>query len=240
MITSHPALPVEPLPQPFPVAGAPAGTTLELIDIERSWGPRKVLDGASLAVPAGAVVWLGGRNGAGKTTLLRIAAGILVPDRGSISLDGLHPERDRRAYYRRLGYLSAGDRGLYARLSVRQNIDLAARLAQVPRCDRQALVELGIEGFELEELAKRRVDRLSMGQRQRVRLAMTFVHAPQLVLLDEPHTSLDDEALRLLEARMFECTLRGGSVLWCSPTIESLPLPANLRYRMTDGKVNPA
>ena len=78
------------------------------------------------------------------------------------------------------------------------------------------------------------------GQRQRVRLAMTFVHEPQVVLLDEPHTSLDDEALELVEAAMGECTLRGGSVLWCSPAAGSLPLPANVRYVIAEGKVSRA
>src|SRR5205807_495955 len=215
MITSDPALPVESLQAPILTDAGPAAPALELVGIERSWGPRRVLDGASLTLPEATVAWLGGRNGAGKTTLLRIAAGILFPDRGSISLCGLHPEHDRRAYHRRLGFLAAGDRGMYARLSVVQNLDLAARLAQVRRRDRTRLVEQGIARFELQSLARRRVDRLSMGQRQRVRLAMTFVHEPQVVLLDEPHTSLDDEALELVEAAMGECTLRGGSVLWC-------------------------
>jgi ABC-2 type transport system ATP-binding protein len=191
-------------------------------------------------VPEGTVVWLGGRNGAGKTTLMRIAVGILIPNSGSISMRGLHPDRDRRAYHQRLGFLPAGDRGMYARLTVAQNIELACRLALVRRRDRTRLVDRGLARFELGELAKRRVDRLSMGQRQRVRLAMTFVHEPDVVLLDEPHTSLDDPALDLVEAAMFECTLRGGSVLWCSPASKSLPLPANLHFEISDGRVSEA
>jgi ABC-type uncharacterized transport system ATPase subunit len=61
-----------------------------------------------------------------------------------------------------------------------------------------------------------------------------------VVLLDEPHTSLDDAALELLETAMFESALRGASILWCSPAAKSLPLPANLRYLMSDGKVRAA
>lgn len=239
MLTGESTLPAPP--QDGPVhAQAPDAAALALLGIERWFGPRQVLSGASLAVPRGSVVWLGGRNGAGKTTLLRVAAGILIPNRGTISLGGLHPDRDRRAYHRQLGFLPAGDRGMYARLMVRQNIELAARLAQVRRRHRQQLVAQAIARFELQELAERRVDRLSMGQRQRVRLGMTFVHEPAVVLLDEPHTSLDDPALELLEAAMFDCTLRGGSVLWCSPVSKSLPLPANLRYVMSEGKVSEA
>jgi len=237
MLASHPALPRQSFEEPILPSDRPGAAALELSDIHRSWSERKVLNGASLTVPAGTVVWLGGRNGAGKTTLLRIAAGILIPQRGSISLHGLHPERDRRAYHKQLGFLAAGDRGMYARLTITQNLDLAARLAQIRGRERRRLVEQGIERFELRDLAKRRVDRISMGQRQRVRLAMTFVHEPEVVLLDEPHTSLDDPALELLESAMFECTLRGGSVLWASPASKSLPLPANIRYVMSEGKV---
>ena len=240
MLTVHPTLPLDRVSETVVANPSPGPAVLELLGIERAWGSRAVLQGASLTVPRGTVVWLGGRNGAGKTTLLRVAAGILIPQRGSISLDGLDPERDRRAYHKRMGFLPAGDRGMYARLTVTQNLDLAARLAQVSRRDRRRLVKQGIARFDLHELAGRRVDRISMGQRQRVRLAMTFVHEPDVVLLDEPHTSLDDPALELLEAAMFESTLRGGSVLWCSPAFKSLPLPANLCYLMTDGKVVPA
>lgn len=240
MLASYRALPREPVPESLVPPPAPGPPALELVDIHRSWGTHDVLRGASLAVPSGTVAWLGGRNGAGKTTLLRIAAGILIPQRGTISVSGLDPERDRRAYHQRLGFLPAGDRGMYARLTVSQNVDLAARLAQVRRGDRKRLVQQGLARFDLQELAGQRVDRISMGQRQRVRLAMTFVHEPELVLLDEPHTSLDDPALELLEGAMFECTLRGGSVLWCSPASKSLPLPANMRHLMTDGQVHPA
>lgn len=239
MLAANPALRREPIQEEILTSPPVTRPALELSDVHRSWGERQVLTGASLAVPRGSVVWLGGRNGAGKTTLLRIAAGILIPQRGSIAVDGLHPERNRREYHRRLGFLPAGDRGMYARLKVRQNLELAARLAQIPRRDRDELVERGIARFELEPLARQRVDRISTGQRQRVRLAMTFVHEPQLVLLDEPHTSLDDDALQLLEAAMVECAVRDGSVLWCSPESESLPLPANLRYLIEGGKVRP-
>jgi ABC-2 type transport system ATP-binding protein len=240
MILSRPQLSPASASEALLPATASIPPPLRLSGIERSWGPRKVLKGIDLTIPPATVAWLGGPNGAGKTTLLRVAAGILIPDRGAVSLCGLDPERDRRAYHRRLGYLCAGDRGLYARLTVRQNLDLACRLSQIPRRDHRRLLERGIARFELHELTKRRVDRLSMGQRQRVRLAMAFIHEPALVLLDEPNTSLDDHALELVEAALVECTLRGASVLWCSPASGSLPLPANVRYLLADGKVREA
>src|SRR5579859_5256472 len=155
--------------------------------VHHRWGATPVLRGATLEVAPATVAWLGGPNGAGKTTLLRIAGGLLTPAQGQVRILGLDPERHRRDCHRRLGYLSAGDRGLHARLSVVDHLELWASLAFVPRGRRRELIEGTVTRFELGELRARRVDRLSMGQRQRVRLAMTFLHEPDLVLLDEPH-----------------------------------------------------
>src|SRR5205823_304802 len=143
---------------------------------------------------------------------------------------GQDPIRDRRAVQRRLGYLSAGDRGLYARLTVVQNLEFWCGLALVPPRQRNALMERAIDRFGLGELARQRVDRTSMGQRQRVRLAMTFLHEPDVVLLDEPQTSLDERGLELLDGALSELTKRGGGALWCSPTGRNLPLRTDLRY----------
>jgi ABC-2 type transport system ATP-binding protein len=204
--------------------------------VRRSWGSRLVLDGVSLALAPGTAAWLGGSNGAGKTTLLRIAAGLLAPDRGRVSALGLDCDRDRRAYQRAIGFLSAGDRGLQARLTVAQNLELWAALALIPRQRRRALVEAVIARFELAELRSRRVERLSMGQRQRVRLAGTFLHEPAVVLLDEPHTSLDELGLALLEDAAARVTSAGGVVLWCSPS-PSPALAADEAYLLHDGRV---
>jgi ABC-type multidrug transport system ATPase subunit len=195
--------------------------------IDKSWGGRAVLAGAHLALRPGRIAWLGGPNGAGKTTLLRIAAGLIAPDRGAVALDGLDPERDRVAYQRRLGCLSAGNGGLYARLTVRQNLEFWTGIAMVPRRRRAAAVTLGLDLFGLRDLAGARADRISMGQRQRVRLAMAFLHRPRLVLLDEPHTSLDDDGLALLRGAMADVVARDGSVLWCSPRAEQAALPVD-------------
>jgi ABC-2 type transport system ATP-binding protein len=196
-----------------------------------------VLDGVDLELPGGSIVWLGGRNGAGKTTLLRIAAGLLAPDRGEVALHGLHPERDRCPYQRRLGYLPAGNGGLYAPLSVSDNLEFWAGLALLPRRSRLPAVAGALERFGLRELSRARVDRLSMGQRQRIRLAMTFLHEPDVVLLDEPQASLDEEGLELLAGTLRALTARGGCALWCSPARDAVPLPADREWLLEGGRV---
>ena len=226
-----------PLARDTAVSAGDSGDLLVLHGIGKSWGKRPVLEGVDLAVARGALVSIGGANGTGKTTLLRIAAGLIHPDCGSVALDGLHPERDRRAYLTRLGFLSAGDRGLYARLSARRHLDLCARLALVPPAVRSEVVEQAIGLFALDQFADRRVDRLSMGQRQRVGLAMTFVHSPNLILLDEPANSLDREGLEVLTRYLEIVRSRGGSAVWCAPDGGGTPLDSDTKLRLAEGRL---
>ena len=199
---------------PADAHGAPA---LTLEGVTKHWGERVVLDSAELSVEAGSSAWISGENGVGKTTLLRIVAGLVTADGGTVTLNGVRLDEDRRAYQRQLGFLTGGDSGLYARLSVRHNLDFWAGVAFVPRARRRETVDRALARFSIEGLASRRVDRLSLGQRQRVRLAMTFLHDPTLILLDEPSTSLDDEGIRLLRAAVTEQTARGGVAICCAP-----------------------
>src|SRR5919106_4751663 len=201
----------------------PASANLSLRGITKKWrkAPSPVLDQIDLDLAPGESVWIGGKNGIGKTTLLRIIAGVFRPDSGTLRLQGLDPERDRRHYQARIGYLSAGNTGLTARLSGRFQLNFWARLAFLPRSEREAAIERAIEAFALQELADKRVDRLSMGQRQRIRVAMVFLHSPEVVLLDEPLTSLDEEGATLLSAAVREVTGRGGSVVSCSPSADN-------------------
>jgi ABC-type multidrug transport system ATPase subunit len=120
-------------------ASAPAGPpTLVLEGVTKRWAGRAVLDDADLVVERAVSASVIGHNGTGKTTLLRILAGLILPEGGTIALDGIRQEDDRREYQRRLGYVSSGDGGLYARLKVKQNLELWAGLAFVPPSQRRA------------------------------------------------------------------------------------------------------
>jgi ABC-2 type transport system ATP-binding protein len=230
-----PALDAEP-PARAPRERWPA---LELEGVTKRW-PRTrepVLADVELELEAGAVAWIAGSNGVGKTTLLRIAAGLLAPDRGTVHVHGLTPRLDRARYQQAVGLVSAGDRGLHARLTVRQDLGYWASLALLGGAAARGAVERAIEAFELRELAGRRVDRLSMGQRQRVRIAMAFLHEPRLLLLDEPATSLDEAGRACLSAAVAERVAAGCSVLWCSPTGERPPLALDAAYALARGRL---
>jgi ABC-2 type transport system ATP-binding protein len=200
---------------------------------------RLVLRDVDLGIAAGTAVSITGGNGAGKTTLLRLATGILAPNEGRVTIDGISTDERWREVHRRIGFLSAGDRGLYARLSVRGHLAFWTALAFVPRAARKQMVEDALVWFGLSELATRRADRLSLGQRQRLRLALTAVHRPRVLLLDEPRTSLDADGLDILCASVSDVLGRGGAVIWCSPLGEEQPLRFDRTLLLADGQLSP-
>ena len=222
---------------PAPPAADPgsAGAGLQLSRISKAWAGRTVLSDVALDLPPGSLTWLAGANGVGKTTLLRIACGLVAPDAGTVSYDGLHPRRDRRKFQRRLGFLSAGDRGIYNRLTVHNHLKLWARLALLPDDQVDAAIEHIVKLVGIEELLPSRGDRMSMGQRQRLRIAMTFLHYPELVLLDEPLTSLDEDGAAVLRRCIDEVLGRSGLVVWCSPGTDHEYAPFTRHLWLEDG-----
>jgi ABC-2 type transport system ATP-binding protein len=224
-----------------PSAVASPDDRLVLTGVTKRWrrGDPLVLDGIDLELPAGALAVVVGRNGSGKTTLLRIVAGMIAPEAGTVRLDGLTARRQRRSYSRRVGLLSAASTGLYARFSVAQHLEYWARLAFVPPGERRAAIADALARFELESVAGRRAERISMGQRQRLRLALTVVHRPSLLLLDEPWNSLDGEGIELVNETIAGFVQAGGKALMCVPTGHELDgLPAHRTCVLEAGRLS--
>jgi ABC-2 type transport system ATP-binding protein len=152
---------------------------------------------------------------------------------------GLDPAAARREVQRRVGYLSAGGTALYARLTAAQHLRLWARLAFVPREAIPRRAAAVIDEFGLRDILGRRMDRLSQGQRQRVRLALAFLPEPDLLLLDEPETSLDADGRQRLRGALDAARDRGAAAIWCAPDP-----PSRLRgcaaMALRDGRLHPA
>lgn len=212
---------------------------LEVRDVVKRWGTLTVLDGVTLSLAAGKLVQVVGRNGTGKTTLVRVMAGLLLPDSGRLAAGGVSADLDRRGYQSQVGFLPAGNSGLYARLSVRHNLEFWTGLALIPRRERGARIERALARFGLEQLADRRADRLSLGQRQRVRLSMTFMHEPRVVLLDEPTSSLDDDGVAIVAEALAEFVGAGGAALCCAPA-DQQGLVFDSGYHLEGGRLTPA
>ena len=135
--------------------------------------------------------------------------------------------------------MPAGSVGLYARLTPRMHLEYQAGLSLLSRRARGAAVERELRRFALGPIARRRTDRLSMGQRQRVRLATTFLHSPRVVLLDEPDSSLDDDAIALLRTALDAHREGGGSSVWCTPTAPPAATTVDVSLQIVDGLVVP-
>lgn len=162
---------------------------LEADDLVVTFGERTVLDRLSIRVEDDEVVAVLGPSGAGKSTLLRVIAGLLRPDAGTIHLDGVDIT-DRPAHLRNIG-LMFQDEQLFPHLDVSANIAFGPRMHGWSRDTTEQRVEelLGLVG--LSDLARRRVDRLSGGEKKRVALARALAPRPAVLLLDEPLTGLD-------------------------------------------------
>jgi heme exporter protein A len=175
-------------------AGTDGAPAIELSGLGRAYGERVALADVSLTLPAGSTLVVFGPNGAGKSTLLRILATLLRPHAGTARVLGRDVHREGHAVRGRIGFL--GHEGLlYRELTGRENLRFHARLHGVP----EARVEEVIALAGLERRAGDRTAELSRGLLQRLAAARAVLHAPDVLLLDEPWANLDPAARATLE-----------------------------------------
>lgn len=161
-------------------------------ELEKRYGRRRVLENLSFEVPAGGFLVVKGANGSGKTTLLRLLVGLLAPSRGVVEV-----EVDRS----RIGLL-AHEPLVYRELTALENLELYGRLYRVP--ERRERVGMLLERFGLWEARNERVSTYSRGMSQRLALCRTLLHDPELLVLDEPFSALDEAGARLLDRELSE------------------------------------
>jgi ABC-type multidrug transport system ATPase subunit len=173
---------------------------LSVDQVSRRFGDREVVRSVDLTLEAGVRLALVGPNGSGKTTLLRCVAGTLSPTTGRILIAG-HPAGTVAAR-RLVGASLSQERSFYQRLSGYTNLVFFARIRCVDGNRPEAAVAALVEELELRDIAAERVDRCSTGMIQQLALARALVGEPDLVLLDEPTRSLDNDAARRLWAAL--------------------------------------
>ena len=197
------------------------------VEADRVWkyfGDYPALRGASLQVPQGACMALLGRNGAGKTTMLRILANLSRATKGDVKIFGDGSRSD--IVRRKTGYLGHGI-GVYDDLSALENLMLFGRLLGVDNPENAAMAAL--ERVGLERVKDGMAREFSRGMRQRLAVARAFIHQPELLLLDEPFTSLDDRAINVLQSLLKDALSRGSTIVMSTHQIrEAMELATNV------------
>ena len=204
----------------IPRPGGPG--TVEIRELTRVYQPRRrreggrpvvALDRVSLTVREGEVHGLLGPNGAGKTTLVKILATVLLPSAGQALVGALDVVRDRDLVRRRIGIVFGGERGLYTRLTARQNLRFWAALYQLPGRVAADRTNRLLDRVGLAERGDSRVETFSRGMKQRLHLARGLIGDPTVLFLDEPTTGMDPVAAHEFRALIGELRAEGRTIL---------------------------
>ncbi|MDE1894505.1 MAG: ATP-binding cassette domain-containing protein [Pseudomonadota bacterium] len=194
---------------------------IEVSDLHKAFGAVKAVDGVSFRARDGEITGLLGPNGAGKTTALRMLYTLMAPDRGQVRVDGIDAALEPLAVRRRLGVLPDA-RGLYKRLTARENIDYFARLHGLPDELIRRRGDALIRALDMGDIADRRTEGFSQGQRVKTAIARALVHDPRNVILDEPTNGLDVMATRALRRFMVQLKAEGRCVLFSSHIMQEV------------------
>jgi sodium transport system ATP-binding protein len=194
---------------------------IQVENLHKCFGKVVALQGVSFSAANGQITGLLGPNGAGKTTTLRILYTLLRPDQGQATVDGFDTQKDNMAVQERIGALP-DSKGLYPRLTTRENIRYYGRLHGLEAKTLEARIEELILLLDMQEIADRRTDGFSTGERMKVAIGRALVHQPNNVLLDEPTNGLDVISTRAMRAVIQRLRDEGKCVLFSSHVMQEV------------------
>ncbi len=188
---------------------------LRAVDLQKTFGRRRVVDGVNLHVHEAEIVGLLGPNGAGKSTSFRMICGMVEPDRGQVFLGGqevTHWPMFRRARDGGMGYLPQ-EPSVFRKLTVEQNISALLELLGVPRKERKLRTQQLLEEFNITHIRRSKAAGLSGGERRRLEIARCLVSDPQIVMLDEPFAGIDPVTVQSIQGVIHQLRDAGIAVL---------------------------
>jgi ABC-2 type transport system ATP-binding protein len=189
---------------------------LDIARVSKRFGTRQALDDVSFTVEPGEVFGFVGSNGAGKTTAMRIVLGVLSADAGEVRWKGRPVDPDLR---RRIGYMPE-ERGLYPKMRVGDQLRYLARLHGLSEVDAAAAVTRWTERLGVGARLGDEVQKLSLGNQQRVQLCAALVHNPEVLVLDEPFSGLDPTAVEVMSSVLRDKADAGVPVIFSSHQLE--------------------
>jgi ABC-2 type transport system ATP-binding protein len=209
---------------------------VRLSAIDLRYGDTQALSGVSLDVQRGSVVGLVGRNGAGKSTLINLLCGLVEADRGQVELFGQTRGPDDASVMRTTGWLLA-EPALFQYLTAEETLTYLADLYRLREPAATERVRDLIRFFELGDFDGRLADELSTGTVKRLAIAAAMIHAPRLLVLDEPFESLDPLMVRRLRRALRTYANRGGTILLSSHLLDVVQEICDHVYILEEGRI---
>lgn len=189
---------------------------ISVVNVSKSYGDFVAVDNLSLEVKQGSIFGLLGPNGAGKSTTIRMIVNITMPDAGEIRLFG---QPMSAGLQERVGYLPE-DRGLYKKMKVGDQLIFFAELKSVPRAEAEKRIDRWLERIEMTEWKNKKWEELSKGMQQKIQFVSTILHAPELVILDEPFSGLDPVSASLLKEIVQELRRENKTIIFSTHLME--------------------
>ncbi len=203
---------------------------IELNKVSKFFNGKKIINDVSFEVNTGNVTALIGANGAGKSSIIRLISTIYRQDMGDIRIDGVSTLDEPEKIRKKMGVLFGGDVYLYDLLTATENIMYFAMLQGVEKGVAQKRIDQLVEVFHMEDYIDRKVEKFSRGMKQKVAFTRALIHDPCILLLDEPSTGLDIEAIATVRSFIRNCKEKGITVLLSTHNINEMELCDNFVF----------
>ena len=203
---------------------------IELNKVSKIFNGKKIINDVSFEVNTGNVTALIGANGAGKSSIIRLISTIYRQDMGDIRIDGVSTLDEPEKIRKKMGVLFGGDVYLYDLLTATENIMYFAMLQGVEKGVAQKRIDQLVEVFHMEDYIDRKVEKFSKGMKQKVAFTRALIHDPCILLLDEPSTGLDIEAIATVRSFIRNCKEKGITVLLSTHNINEMELCDNFVF----------
>lgn len=195
---------------------------IQVKNLSKKYKEVEAVKGISFTVEESTVFGLLGENGAGKTTTLRMLATMIKPTAGTALIDGIDLVQQPDNVRGKIGILFGGETGLYDRLTARENIEYFGLLNGMSKSDISKRIDKLSKKLEMEEYLDRRVGKFSKGMKQKVSIARSIVHNPQIMLLDEPTTGLDVTSVRIVHEFILDHKKEGKTIIFSSHSMSEV------------------
>ena len=208
---------------------------IQVKSVSRSFGPLKAVDDLSFEVRAGEIFALLGPNGAGKTTTIKMILSMLRPDSGEILFDGSAITTEDNGYKARIGYVPESC-ALYENLTGFEYLQFIGNLHHLPEASIVEKAEGLLSALDLGESANKLVREYSKGMKQKILIASALLHDPDLIILDEPFSGLDANAVSVFKEIFRGQVKAGKAVIFCSHILEVVERLVDRILIIKDGK----